>query len=305
MNEKLGPYPINSIVCDDCLNVLSRLPDECIDLIYIDPPFGDNVIDKHFGIKWKATKEQLEWFDNYFGRCVRDHKKKSQAAHYLHFMHECLTLMYGLLNDTGSIYVHLDYRMNSYVRLIMDEIWGKQNLRNEIIWYFQTSGGSSDRLFIKNHNVILNYSKGDNYIFNVIKLPWPEQTLKKWQRDEEGRIYRVQHKYNKRYYIDEEGKRCDDVWDITLASRDYERVGFPTQKPEQLLKRVVLASSNPGGLVADFFCGSGTTLVVAERLGRNWLGSDINPEAIKISRERIEKERTRYPLFQLCTKGIR
>jgi len=279
----------NRLIWGDNKNVMASLLDEFegqIDLIYIDPPFatGANFTAKvEVGDSGDETEKAPSIIEQ---KAYNDTWGRGKAS-YLQMMYERLALMYRLLSDTGSIYVHLDYRMDSYIRLVMDEIWGEKNLRNEIIWYFQTSGGSSDRLFIKNHNVILNYSKGDNYEFNVVRLPWPEETLKKWQRDEAGEIYRVQHKYSKRYYINKEGKRCDDVWDITLASRDYERVGFPTQKPETLLERIIRASSNPGDLVADFFCGSGTTLVVAEKLGRRWIGSDLSKFAIHTTRKRL------------------
>lgn len=296
MNEKLGLYPINSIVCDDCLNVLPQLPDKCIDLIYIDPPFGDNAIDKHFGIKWGATQEQLEWFDNYFGTCVRSHKRKSQAAHYLHFMHKCLALMYRLLSDTGSIYVHLDYRMDSYIRLTMDEIWGEESLVNEIIWCY-TRPSRESNLFPRIHGTILFYSKTENRVFNRddIRIPYHEESLARSARSP-GKMSMLGNRGEDRLH--EGGKIPEDWWLIPkVQGNALEYTGFPTQKPEALLERIIRASSNSGDLVADFFCGSGTMLAVAERLERNWFGCDINREAIEISWKRIEKERAKYPLF--------
>jgi DNA modification methylase len=284
-------YPswTNRLIWGDNKHVMGALLEEFegeIDLIYIDPPFATGadftakveVGDNGNTVKKAPSIIETKAYNDTWGR---------GKASYLQMMYERLALMHRLLSDTGSIYVHMDYRMGSYIRLVMDEIWGVDNLRNEVIWYFQTSGGSSDRLFIKNHNILLNYSKGEDYTFNVIRQPWPEDTLKKWQRDEAGNIYRVQHKFGKRYYIHEEGKRIDDVWNITLGSRDHERVGYPTQKPEQLLERIISASSNPGDLVADFFCGSGTTLAVSEKLDRRWIGSDLSKFAIHTTRKRM------------------
>jgi site-specific DNA-methyltransferase (adenine-specific) len=169
---------------------------------------------------------------------------------------------------------------------------------NEVVWHYKTSSGSPKKWLHRNHDTIFRYANGpiDGITWNHPKEPWPEKTLKKWQKDEEGRIYRAQHKYGKRYYIDPEGKLMDDVWEMTLSSRSRERLGYPTQKPEALLERIIVASSNEGDIILDPFCGSGTTLSVADRLGRRWLGIDSNPRAIEISRGRLANQQQAVPI---------
>ena len=257
-----------------------------IDLIYIDPPFdvgADFTMDLDIGDEKESIGKDQSVLEMV---AYRDMWGKGTDS-YLHMMYERLSLMRDLLADNGAIYVHVGWQVNSLVRVLLDDVFGADNIRDEVIWHYETTSGSPKATLIKNNATILHYSKGSSWLFNQIKEPWPETTLRKWQRDEDGRIYRVQNKFGKRFYIDPDGKAIDDVWEITLASRSYERVGFPTQKPEALLERIISASSNEGGLVADFFCGSGTTGVTAERLGRRWIMCDLGRFAIHTTRKRL------------------
>lgn len=239
-----------------------------VKLIYIDPPF--------------ATKSDFGGKDGEYS-----YTDKVDRAHFLETLRERLIYLRELLADDGSIYVHLDSKMSHYVKIMMDEIFGKDNMINDVIWHYQTSSGKSGKKFIKNHDTILFYSRTQNYIFNEVKEPWPEKTLKKWQTDELGRIYRVQNKFNKRYYIDPEGKKIDDVWNITLSSRTSERINYPTQKPEELMERIVKASSNMGDVILDCFAGSGTTAAAAEKSNRKWIVCDFGKHAIYTMQKRI------------------
>ena len=171
----------------------------------------------------------------------------------------------------------------------MDAVFGSRNFLNEIIWHYQTSSGAPKKWLHRNHDVILRYAatKPDLVKWHHPRVPWPEATLREWQTDEEGRVYRVQHKYNKRYYVDPAGKLDDDVWEITLSSRTHERLGYPTQKPESLLEKIVEASSDEGDVVLDPFCGCGTATVVAHRLDRRWLGIDITHLAVGLIKHRL------------------
>jgi site-specific DNA-methyltransferase (adenine-specific) len=174
--------------------------------------------------------------------------------------------------------------------MLMDAVFGPKNFVNEIIWHYRTSSGSPKKWAIRNHDVLLRYAKDAKVVkWNAPREPWPESTLRKWQKDDEGRIYRVQNKFKKRYYIDLRGKLMDDVWEITLASRSHERIGYPTQKPEALLDRVIEASTDPGDVVLDPFCGCGTTVASAQRLDRRWIGIDITTKAIDEIVGRLEK----------------
>ena len=171
--------------------------------------------------------------------------------------------MKRILKDTGSIYLQMDYRLVHYMKVYMDELFGIKNFRNEIVWKYGL-GGSGNKEFAKKHDNILFYSKSNSYIFNI--------------QYENATSNRLKGKT----------KKMTDVWDIpTLNNMAKERTGYNTQKPKELLERIIKASSNEGDIVADFFCGSGTSLVVAKELGRNYIGCDINPKAIEITNNRL------------------
>ncbi len=254
-------------------------------LIYIDPPFD---VGADFSMDIEIGDEVFHKEPNLLEQIAyRDTWGRGQDS-FISMIYERLALMRDLLHPEGSIYVHCDYRVSSLIKLGLDEVFGSDCFVNDVIWHYQTSSGASTKKFIKNHDTIFFYARNPGaHQFNDIKVPWPDATLKKWQKDEEGRIYRVQNKFGKRYYIDPEGKSLDDVWDITLSSRTHERLGYPTQKPEELIDRIVAASSSPGDLVADFFVGSGTTAAVAEKLDRRWICTDLGKFAIHTTRKRM------------------
>lgn len=173
--------------------------------------------------------------------------------------------MHRILKETGSIYLHMDTRLVHYLKVEMDNIFGEKNFVNEIIWEYGL-GGSGNRTFAKKHDNILFYAKTNRYTFNLQYEPATSQRLK-------GQM-----------------KKMIDVWDIpTINNMAKERVGYNTQKPQELLERVITASSNKGDIVADFFMGSGTTIKVAKELGRNYIGCDINPRAIKVTENRLRE----------------
>ena len=193
--------------------------------------------------------------------------------------------MRELLAENGSIYVHLDWHVGHYVKVMMDEIFGYENCRNEIVWCY-TGPSRQTKDFPDKHDVILRYSKSDDYFFNMgmIRLRYKKSSLATGRTTLTGRA-------NEEYLLelDKRGKLPEDWWaDVaTIGYVHGEILDFQTQKPEALLKRIILASSNPGDLVADFFCGSGTTLAVAEKLGRRWLGCDLSKFAIQVTRKRL------------------
>jgi len=276
----------------DCLDVLQEIPDKSIQLIYIDPPFGCDR-DKHFGMpKWKSTEEHYQFCDQLGLSIIRKIDKKGKRsnygiAHYLYWIYPRLVQMHRVLAETGSIYVHLDYRMVHYVKLMMDEIFGKGNFRNEIIWYYPDTPGRTERDFNRKHDVILSYSKTDQFIFNDMLVR--EEIL-----PESKERYKTPRILGGREYIGGKsakiGKVPENVWRIpAVKGNSIEAQNYPTQKPEKLLERIILASSNEGDIVADFFCGSGTTLAVAEKLNRYWIGVDIYPKAIQITAQRLKK----------------
>ena len=261
-------------------------------LIYIDPPFavgadfGFNIeINGNTAEKKQSVIEEIAYRDTW-GKGI---------SSYLSMMYERLKLMHNLLADDGSIYVHVDWRVSFYLRFLLDDIFGVNNFVNEIIWCYSI-GGKGNTRFGRKHDTILLYSKKENYIFNGSDLnvttdrkPNSHMRLK---IDVDGREY--QEKTDKKsgkiykYYVDK-GKIPEDYWiDIEQLNReDSERIDYPTQKPERLLQRIIAAGSNEGDLIADFFCGSGTTAAVAEKLGRKWITTDLGRFAVHTTRKRL------------------
>ncbi len=262
-------------------------------LIYIDPPFdvgadfsmNIEIGDPSIGsgqvesfTKKPSVIEEIAYRDTW----------GKGADSFIAMIYERLKLMHGLLAEDGSIYVHCDWRVNSFIRMIMDEIFGKNNFRNEIIWYYPNKMSRSSSNYPKFKDNILFYSKSETNIFNEQKelRDTPvKQSKRVWKdkknmraRDNSGKII-----YDLSYDI-----TVNDVWNIPfIASTSGERLDYPTQKPQELIERIIKASSNEGDLIADFFAGSGTTLAVAEKLGRKWIGSDLGRFSIHTTRKRM------------------
>ena len=261
-----------------------------INLIYIDPPFwtGENyyanfVIEGESVTKSPSVIERLAYKDIWAGG----------IDSFLDMLYPRLQLMKRLLADNGSIYVHLDWHCGHYVKVMMDEVFGKGNFLNELVWYYRRYTAQSNT-FQKLHDTILWYAKSQQWNFNQPFEPYTETAGKKdshYKQDEEGRWFRWQKRRDKeayKVYLNDKGKRVGDVWEIQhINASASERIGYPTQKPEPLIERIIRASSNEGDLVADFFPGSGTTLAVAEKLNRRWIGSDFSKVAIQIIRNRL------------------
>ena len=271
-----------------------------IDLIYIDPPFASGA-DYVREVALRGKKEKLEAEGHTIAEQVQYSDIWANDT-YLQFMYERLTLMRELLSDNGSIFVHCDWRMNSYLRLVLDEIFGAANFRNEIVWRKYGGHKNTAKLkFTTENDTLLFYSLTDQYTFNAIFRPLSEQTIKSEYRhtDENGRRYAIPRgrKYLqgtvKRVYLDTNpGVAIGNLWiekELTIQGDDDERMGYPTQKPEALLERIIKASSNEGDIVLDCFVGSGTTAAVAEKLGRRWIAADINKGAIQTTIKRLQK----------------
>lgn len=254
-----------------------------VDLIYVDPPFCAGRDFRHTS-KLAAGGGFTDRWDG-------------GLAGYLSMMQPRLYLMRELLSPCGCIYVHCDFRASAALRLLLDEIFTPQNLRGEIIWHYQ-SGGRSRLTWAQKHDTLLLYSRGRRWTFNAdaVATRRGRQRRNHMKRDvdTDGRYFFSIRSAGKiyRYYEDEPVAPCD-VWsDIShLQQKDPERTGYATQKPLALLKRVILAASNPGELVADFFAGSGTTAVAAQLLGRRWLLCDASPVAAKTAQARLANVR--------------
>ncbi|MBI4646602.1 MAG: site-specific DNA-methyltransferase [Bacteroidia bacterium] len=305
----------NQLYFADNLEVLKRYykeyPNGFIDLIYIDPPFNSkrnyNVLfesidltdtkaqKQAFADTWSnvlyidALSEIQDMSPNLYNylNCLDNINVSKSAASYLTTMAIRIYYMHKLLNETGSFYLHCDPTMSHYLKLVCDLIFGNRNFRNEIVWCYSI-GGKSSKLFGEKHDIIFLYTKSDKWIFNsndpnVRILRKPGSHMKTVIK--RGQIFQIK-KDNKtgkiyEYPLD---KIANDYWiDIEQLNReDAERLNFPTQKPEALLKRIISASTNKGDIIADFFCGCGTSIVVAEKLKRKWIGVDISHLAVNL-----------------------
>ena len=319
----------NTIYCGDCQEVLPRIPTDSIDLIYADPPFFSN------------RRFEVIWGDGYEKRAFED-RWKGGIQNYVAWMTPKLRECQRVLKDTGSMYLHLDTHASHYIKVEMDKVFGEGNFVNEIIWKRQ-SGSHSDakqgaKRFGSSHDIILLYSKSNNYAWNQLYQPFSEDYLSKMYRyteTETGRRYRLDNltgpggaakgnphyeflgitrywRYSKenmeklyregrivqtkpgnvpsyKRYLDEmKGVPLQDTWDdIKPISQSKEDLGFPTQKPEALLERIINTSSSTTDIVLDPFCGCGTAIAVAHKLGRRWVGIDVSPTACKLMAKRM------------------
>ena len=271
----------NVLYYGDNLEVMHRcIEDNSIDLIYIDPPFFSS---KQYEIIYGDTKEKRMFEDRW----------KGDVHHYVDWMVSRLALMREKLKPTGSIYVHLDWHAVYHIKIAMDRIFGSNNFQNDIVWCYETSG-KSKRRFSRKHDNILFYTKSNKYTFNIKDVTIPRKRDKHMPIgiNQDGREYEEKRDRRSgkvyRWYFDE-GRLPMDYWtDIQFMNRsEAQREGYPTQKPEALLNRIIMASSNRGDIVADLFCGCGTTLAVAQLLGRKWIGCDVSPTALRLVKERL------------------
>lgn len=252
-----------------------------IDLIYIDPPF-DSGADYVRKVKLRGKKEELEAE----GHSVIEQTQYSDIwanDNYLQFMYERLVLIQELLSEKGSLYLHCDWHKSHHLRLILDEVFGPDNFQREIIWRIGWISGFKTKAknWIRNHDTIYFYTKNkDNFIFNKEYIPYADDYVRRDGSKPEGEGYPIEDTWN-----------CNDIDrmdSIQIMSFSGEKTGFETQKNENLLARIIKASSNKDSIVLDCFVGSGTTAVVAEKLGRRWISADLNKGAIQTTMKRIQ-----------------
>lgn len=261
-------------------------------LVYIDPPFAVGADFSHTielngetATKSQSVLEEIAYRDTW----------QKGISSYLSMMYERLKLIHNLLAEDGSIYVHCDWRVFPPLRMLMDDLFGANNFQRELIWSFDTKSGykSAVNNWVRSHDSIMYYSKSSSYSFNKQYLPYSEDYISRFKKtDKDGRLFRDDRGSGVKQYLDElKGISVPDVWsDIKSFQQDAtsnEYLKYPTQKPEALLERIIKASSNEGDLVADFFCGSGTTAAVAEKLNRKWITTDLGRFSIHTARKRL------------------
>jgi DNA modification methylase len=269
----------NRLILGDNLAVMAALLPKyegAINLIYADPPFFTN---KKFSARigrGEDSRKPHQWklAEGY-------HDDWGDIDSYLDFLYQRLLLTFRLLAPNGTLYLHLDWHADSYARLLLDEIFGADHFLNEIIWAYH---GPSPirRAFNRKHDTLLAYFKGSDYTFNAdaVREPYHQNTVNTFKSSRKAGFGKIPDL--------ERGKVPEDWWYFPVIARLHnERTGYPTQKPEALLERIILASSNPGDLVADFFCGSGTTPLVAAKHGRRFIACDESFRAVHTARKRL------------------
>jgi len=278
----------NRLILGDNAAVMSTLLAEYegrINLIYADPPFFTN---RKYSARIGRGEDSRKPDDWRLADGYHDHWDGLDS--YLDFLYQRLALMYRLLAPDGTLYLHLDWHADAYARLLLDELFGADHLLNEIIWAYH--GPSPIRTaFNRKHDTILAYVKGDKYTFNVdaVREPYNLNTVKTFNSSPKAGFGKVPDLAR--------GKVPEDWWYFPVVARLHsERTGYPTQKPVALLERIVLASSNPGDLVADFFCGSGTTAFVSARHGRNFIACDETFRALHTTRVRLAVSQVPFSL---------
>lgn len=241
---------------ENCQKLLDKISPKSIDLIYCDILYNTGKNFGEYNDNLGTVKEAIEWYRPKFYK------------------------MYYTLKDTGLLYIQCDYNLSHYIKVLLDSIFGIKNFRNEIVWWYN-SAPRKKKDFGKRHDIIFRYSKTDQYYFNsdssYIRQPYSPTAPRGYEKEK---------------YYDARGKVMDDVWRIPMLGQNdkTERTGYPTQKPKELLYKIIDSSCPKDGTFADFFCGSGTSLVVAKELGiENIIGCDISKRAIEISRNRLDE----------------
>jgi site-specific DNA-methyltransferase (adenine-specific) len=295
---------MNKLILGDNLEIMRKMESETIDLIYLDPPFFSN---RNYEVLWGDEGEIRSFQDRWAGG----------IEHYIAWLKERVTEMHRILKPTGSIFLHCDWHADAYIKVhILDKIFGYNNMVSSIYWKRRTNTIKAiTKSFTYLTDTIFHYSKSSKYTFNILYTDYPEEYYKRFKYQDKNGFYRWQvmatyseeryellksegklrHSENAKFpefkqYLEElKGLPIDNIWtDIDMInSQSKERIGYPTQKPEKLLERIIKASSNENDLVLDPFIGGGTTIAVAEKLNRNWIGIDQSVQAVKVTEFRL------------------
>lgn len=303
----------NLLLRGDCVSACAYLKDKNIkiDLVYIDPPFasGADYAKKIYLRRNPKVAEAIAQaeedlaFDDIKAFEEKMYGDIWNKEDYLNWMYENLMAIKAVMSDTASIYVHLDYHIGHYVKILMDEVFGEHNFKNEIIWHYYNKMQGNVGRFAANHDTLLFYSKNENFSFNAIqemregtikqiKRAWDKKTQKLVNaKDDNGNII----------YIETDEKTIDDVWRMSMLqpADKTEPVDYATQKPEALLERIIKASSNENMVIADFFDGSGVTAAVAAKLGRRFIHTDVGINSIQTTRDRLKTQAATFEIREI------
>ena len=308
----------NIVMHGECLSTCAYLKDKGIevDLVYIDPPFASGadyakkIYIRRNPLVQKAITEAEQQLDNSDMMAFEEKMYGDiwDKERYLNWMYENLMAIKAVMSDTASIYVHLDYHIGHYVKILMDEIFGEENFRNEIIWHYYNKMQGNVNRFASNHDSIYFYSKSDVFFYKQIKEK-REETVKQIKRiwdKETQKLVNAKDDNGKVIYIETDEKTIDDVWRLSMLqpADKEEPLDYSTQKPEALLERIIKASSNEGMVVADFFGGSGVAAAVAHKIGRKFVHGDANINSIQTARDRLVSAGAEFTMMRV-RDGVR
>lgn len=302
----------NLVIRGECISACAYLKDKGVqvDLVYIDPPFASGadyakkvyvrrnpkVAQAIAQAESELDIEDLKAFEEKMYGDVWDKER------YLNWMYENLMAIKSVMSDEACVYVHLDWHIGHYVKVLLDEVFGESNFRNEIIWHYtnKMSGTTSPHDFVCEHDTIFRYSKGPDYLYNVITEERVEPVKQSKRVKVDGKNMRARDEDGNIIYELSTDKKVKDVWVVPyIASTDSQRVDYATQKPEALLERIISASSKEGMIVADFFGGSGVTAAVAAKTGRKFIHSDVNINSIQTTRDRLVTQNVEFELLEI------
>jgi DNA modification methylase len=272
-------FQANTIYCGDCKDVLRHFPENSVDLIYLDPPFFSN---RHYEVIWGDGYEIRAFEDRWLGG----------VHNYIAWMDERVRECHRVLKETGSLYLHCDTHASHHLRVMLDNIFLDNNFVSEIYWYYYNKMHDyRKKVWPKATDTILMYAKErkSDYTFNQQEEDREKPVKQLARKKVKGKMVNVKDESGHVVYRVRDKRTVDNVWRIsTIQPADRtQRYDFPTQKPEALLDRIIKASSNPKDIVLDPFCGCGTAIAVAERLGRRWIGVDVSPSACKLMKRRM------------------
>ena len=308
----------NLIMHGECLSTCAYLKEQGVevDLVYIDPPFASGadyakkIYIRRNPLVQKAIKDAEQNLDN---SEMKEFEEKMYGdiwdkERYLNWMYENLMAIKSVMSENASIYVHLDYHIGHYVKILMDEIFGEENFRNEIIWHYYNKMQGNVNRFASNHDSIYYYTKSNDFFFTPIKEKRPgttKQIKRVWDKEAQ-KLVNAKDENGKVIYIETDEKSIDDVWRMSMLqpADKEEPLDYATQKPEALLERIIKASSDEGMLVADFFGGSGVTAAVAHKLNRRFIHGDVNINSLQTARDRLVNAGAEFELLEV-KDGVR
>lgn len=314
LTERVGQNPVgNLVIRGECLSACAYLKEKGVqvDLVYIDPPFasGADYAKKVFVRRNPKVAQAIVQAENELDiEEIKAFEEKMYGdvwdkERYLNWMYENLMAIKSVMSEEASIYVHLDWHIGHYVKILLDEVFGEDCFVNEIIWHYYNKMQGNVNRFASNHDVILVYRKSEDYHFTQIKEKRPESTkqIKRIWDKKAQKLVNAKDENGRVVYQETDEKTIDDVWRLPMLqpADKEEPVGYATQKPEAILERVISASSKEGMLVADFFGGSGVTAVVASRLGRRFIHADINLNSVQTTRDRLIGQNAEFDMLEV------